>query len=83
MLPEYKPDFYQSEKLSTIVTHPKLRMKKYGHYPDKYVRILCNRELYQADRHFLDVLMNRYGDVSFAKAIEQWRKDFKKNKGAK
>lgn len=78
MTPIKKCDFNYSNLLSEILKHPKLRNYKYGSSNPKKIAI-GNPVVptYYTDATFLKSLLEKYGDISFGKALTEWEESRK------
>lgn len=75
MMPVNKFDFDDTDTLSRIRKHQKLKDGKYGHRSNKRVKIKLLKGFYLVDSYFVDYLMEKFGNVPFRTAINKYDKE--------
>lgn len=70
-------DYKDSDKISKILSDKRLSTRYGGRY-GKYLEIYCGNsfkggyKFWKVERAALEMLLEKYGDVSFREAIRQW-----------
>lgn len=75
MIDRFLYDFLYSDKLDYILQHPKLQDKKYGSPNYKEVAISNYGEPFWASAMFLKSLREKFGNISFRRALKAWREE--------
>lgn len=71
MMPACKNDFEAKDKISKLLSHKKL-MGKYGPKYGKYLEGYVKGDIWQLDRSALELMAEKYGDVTVAEAVEKF-----------